>query len=416
MEHQNYNIDMIRPERNYSTSSILDFQVDNLNCWTKNPRDRIGNRMDYERLCWLGFSHVPGIGPVKLAQLETYFKDISSAWQANPDELKLCGIENSTVDSIVKVRNSINLELESENLIRLGIRFLTWHDAEYPRRLKEIHDRPPYIFIKGEIKSPDNTCIAVVGTRRPTVYGRQVAEELAANLARNRITIVSGLARGIDTVGHMAALESGGRTVAVLGGSITNIYPFENTNLAGRICENGALITEYPPGTRPRPEYFPRRNRIIAGLSLGTLVIEAGENSGALITARLALEQNREVFSVPGSILSEGSKGTNRLIQEGAKLVTSFSDILEELNLKTVALQHESGETIPATESELTLLKYIGREPRHIDEICEQSAMPAGIVSSTLAMMELKGMIKQIGAMNYTLVREAREKYIIMVE
>ena len=372
--------------------------------------------MDYEKCYWLGFSHVPGIGPIRLAQLETYFKDIKSAWQACPEDLKQCGIETGVINSIIKVRSSINLDHEIENLNRLGIRLVTWHDSEYPQRLRQIYDRPPFIFVKGEIKESDGTCVAVVGTRKPTIYGRQVAEELTTNLALNRITVVSGLARGIDTIGHRTALDSGGRTLAVLGGSVSNIYPFENTTLARRICDSGALLSEYPPGTRPRPENFPRRNRIIAGLSLGTLVIEAGENSGALITARLALEQNREVFSVPGSILSEASKGTNRLIQEGAKLVTSFSDILEELNLKTVALQDNAKEVIPATDVELSLLKFISHEPRHIDEICQQSDMSACIVSGALAIMELKGMIKQIGAMNYALVSEAREKYIITVD
>jgi DNA processing protein len=221
---------------------------------------------------------------------------------------------------------------------------------------------------------------------------------------------------GIDAISHQAALNAGGRTLAVLGGGVNNVYPAENSQLAKQVAEQGALISEYPPGSRPRPENFPRPTRILAGLSLGTLVIEAGEGSGALITAQLALEQNREVFAVPGSILSPASSGTNKLIRDGARLVTRVSDILEELNLTAAAHQIEIKEAIPATATEMALLKYLSHEPRHVDEICQQSQLPTHTVSGTLAMMELKGMVKQVGAMNYALVREAQEKYIVMVE
>ena len=257
---------------------------------------------------------------------------------------------------------------------------------------------------------------AVVGTRRATVYGRQVTEEIVTDLAQSKITIVSGLAKGIDTVAHHSALEAGGRSLAIFASGLDIVYPAENANLARRVMQQGALISEYPLGTKPRADNFPRRNRILSGLSLGVLVIEAGESSGALITAHLALEQNREVFAIPGSILSSASKGTKQLIQEGAKLARNYSDILEELNLTAVAHQMELKKVIPASDTESLLLKQLSAEPTHIDEVCRSSGLPMPTVSSTLAMMELKSLVKQVGAMNYVLAREAREGYRVKVD
>jgi DNA processing protein len=237
-----------------------------------------------------------------------------------------------------------------------------------------------------------------------------------ADLVRSKITIVSGLAKGIDSVAHRTALEADGRNIAVFACGLDTVYPAENASLARRIMQQGALISEYPLGTRPRAENFPRRNRIMSGLSLGVLITEAGETSGAMITANMALEQNREVFAIPGSILSPASKGTNRLIQEGAKLVHDYTDILEELNLTAVAHQIEMKEIIPASETESLLLKHLRAEPVHIDEVCRSSGLPVATVSSTLAMMELKGLIKQVGMMNYVLAREVREEYRVRVD
>jgi DNA processing protein len=249
-----------------------------------------------------------------------------------------------------------------------------------------------------------------------TAYGRQVTEEITTDLAHNKITVVSGLARGVDTIAHRAALEAGGRTIAVAACGLDTIYPSENANLAKQIIDHGAIISEYPLGTKPKPEYFPRRNRILSGLSLGVLVTEAGEGSGALITADMALEQNRDVLAVPGSVLSPASRGTNHLIQEGAKLVQNCQDILEELNLRAVAQQLEFKEIIPASDTESLLLGKLSSEPSHIDEICAVSGLPVSTVSSTLAMMELKGMVRSIGSMKYVLAREARESYGVKVE
>jgi len=255
-----------------------------------------------------------------------------------------------------------------------------------------------------------------VGTRRASVYGRQVTEEIVTDLARSKITIVSGLAKGIDSIAHHSALDAGGRSIAVFACGLDTVYPSENATLARNIMQQGALISEYPLGTRPRADNFPRRNRILSGMSLGVLVVEAGETSGALITAHLAVEQNREVFAVPGSILSPASRGTNRLIQEGAKLVLSYTDILEELNLTAVAQQIEMKEIMPASDTESLLLKQLGAEPAHIDEVCRSTGLPVSTVSSTLAMMELKGLVKQVGTMNYVLAREVREEYRVRVD
>ncbi len=365
---------------------------------------------------WVGFSLIPRIGRVKLSLLESYFHSLELAWQATPAELKRAGLDKSSVNAIVQWRPEISLEAEMEKLERYEVRVLNFRDPDYPSRLKEIYDYPPILYVKGSLLPIDEWCLAVVGTRRATAYGRQAAEEIVSDLARNKITIVSGLARGIDSIAHKSALEAGGRTIAVFGCGLDIIYPAENAALARDITSHGALISEFPFGTEPRKENFPQRNRIMSGLSLGVLVVEADETSGAMITARLALEQNREVFAVPGSILSPASRGTNRLIQEGAKLVRDYTDILEELNLTAVAHQMEIREVIPASETESLLLKQLGAEPTHIDEVCRSSGLPTSVVSSTLAMMELKGLIKQVGTMNYVLSRETREAYRVKVD
>jgi DNA processing protein len=360
---------------------------------------------------WVGFSKMPGIGRVKISQLLEHFSTLGHAWKASASELKKAGLDSKSADTIVNLRPRISLDSEMESLKQYKVKVLTCDSPAYPQRLKEIYDYPPVLYVRGNLLPEDECCLAVVGTRRATVYGRQVTEEIISDLAKNRITIVSGLAKGIDSVAHRTALEVNGRTIAVFACGLDIVYPAENAKLAREIMEHGALITEYSLGTRPKADNFPRRNRIMSGLSLGVLVVEAGESSGALITANQALEQNREVFAVPGSILSPASRGTNHLIQEGAKLVRNYVDVLEELNLTIMAQQLEMKELLPTDETESLLLKQLSREPIHIDEICRNSGLAANLVSSTLAMMELKGIIKQVGGMNYVLVREAREEY-----
>ena len=364
---------------------------------------------------WVGFNSIPGIGRVRLSQLESHFGDLERAWKAPAGELKQAGLDSQVMRAVAQWRDKIDPDAEMAKIDRLGAKVLTCNQPAYPRRLKEIYDFPPVLYVRGSLL-PDEWCVAVVGTRRATVYGKQVTEELTADLARSRITIVSGLARGIDTIAHRTALDAGGRTLAVFACGLDMVYPAENERLARDIMENGAVISEYPLGMRPRSENFPRRNRILSGLSLGVLVTEAGETSGAMITARMALEQNREVFAVPGSVLSPASRGTNRLIQEGAKLVREFTDILEELNLMTVARQMEMREVLPESATESVLLKELSAEPSHIDEVCRRSGLPAATVSGTLAMMELKGLVRQVGTMNYVLARELRQEYRVRVE
>jgi len=364
----------------------------------------------------VGFSLIPGIGRVRLSQIENYFKSLEQAWQATPADLKQSGLDSGSIRAITAHRAKISLDTEMEKLDRYSISVLTCHDREYPSRLKEIFDYPPLLYVRGSLLPEDEWCLAVVGTRRATVYGRQVTEEIVTDLARSKITIASGLARGIDSIAHRSALEAGGRSIAVFACGLDIVYPGENASLARSIMEHGALVSEHPLGTRPRAENFPRRNRIMSGLSLGVLVVEAGDTSGAMITAHIALEQNREVFAVPGSILSPTSRGTNYLIQEGAKLIRNHTDILEELNLTNVAHQIEMKEVVPPSDTESLLLKQLDAEPTHIDEVCRGSKLPMSTVSSTLAMMELKGLVKQVGTMNYVLAREVREAYRVKVE
>jgi DNA processing protein len=371
---------------------------------------------DRELQYWVGFNLIQGIGRVKVSQLENHFGSLEKAWQAEPVDLKQAGLESHNIREIQTWRPRIDLAKEMEKLAKTGVKAYTYHDPEYPARLKEIYDYPPIIYVCGTLTPADEWCVAVVGSRRATVYGRQVTEEIVEGLARNRITVVSGLARGIDTIAHRRTLAAEGRTIAIFACGLDTVYPAENLNLARSIINQGALISEYPLGAKPRADNFPRRNRIMSGMSLGVLVVEADEVSGAMITAHMAAEQNREVFAIPGSILSPMSRGTNKLIQEGAKLVTGCTDILEELNLTASVHQVEMKEVIPTSETEALLLKQLTSEPVHIDQVCQGSGLPISTVSSTLAIMELKGMVRQLGAMNYVLAREAAQEYRVRLE
>ena len=361
---------------------------------------------------WVALSLVPNVGPVRFRSLEAHFGDLENAWIASYGELKAAGMDDRTARSIISHRGSITPDEQMDKLEGSGARAINWHDSEYPPRLLEIPDPPPILYLRGKLAAQDERAVAVVGTRKATAYGREVAATLSRDLAASGVTIVSGLARGIDSIAHRAALEAGGRTIAVFGTGVDTIYPSEHTRLAQEILDNGTLVSEYPIGTAPKAQHFPLRNRIISGMTLGTLVIEAGYKSGALITVSHALEQNRDVFCVPGSIFSPASRGTNALIQQGAKLVLSHKDILEELNLNAVAHQIEMRAlTHPQDENEARILEYITHEPSHIDEIRRRAGLPISTVSSVLAMMELKGTVKQVGGMHYTRLRETVEQY-----
>lgn len=284
------------------------------------------------------------------------------------------------------------------------IKKISLQSKNYPAILKEIHDHPKELYMRGEIIEQDKTAIGIVGTRKYSQYGKQVTLDIAGELARMGITIVSGLAKGIDTFAHQAALENQGRTIAVLGGGIDkkSFYPSSNYHLGEKISQQGAVISEYPPGTRGTQFTFPQRNRIISGLSLGVVVIEAPEKSGALITAALALEQNREVFAVPGSIYEKNSQGTNQLIKLGAKPVTCIEDILEELNLLHL-LEIKRKEIKPETKEEEIIFSVLSLQPMHIDEIIKKSGLPTSVVNSTLMILELKKAVRNLGKGNYVL-------------
>ncbi len=363
---------------------------------------------EVERTYWTAFARIPRIGRVRIQQMEEHFGSLAEAWRATAGQLKEAGLDASALAAIGEARPTIEPAREAEKMGPHGVRALTWHDDEYPRQLREVYDRPPVLFIRGALSKVDEWSVAVVGTRRVTVYGRQVAEEMSRGLAQNRVTVVSGLARGVDAVAHRAALAAGGRTVAVMACGLDRVYPPEHKRLADEIVERGAVMSEYSIGVEPRGDFFPRRNRILSGMSLGVLVVEGDTKSGALITARQALEQNREVFAAPGSIYSPNSRGTNKLIQDGeAKLTLKVEDILAELNLSMAAHQIEASELIPADETESVLLRHLSGQPSHVDDVRRQCGLPIATVTSALAMLELKGLVRQVGRMNYVRTREA---------
>ena len=362
---------------------------------------------------WIGFNIVRGIGPMRLRALLDYFGDVERAWHAPVEGLRRTGLDSRSLKNLLAARSTLDLERELERIAATGARVLTWESPDYPRLLHEIAAPPPVLYVKGTLTEEDAWAMAVVGTRRASTGGREVTRRLATTLACSGITIVSGLARGIDSVAHRAALKAGGRTIAVLGCGIDRVYPPEHRKLAEEITAHGALVSDYPLGTKPEGKNFPPRNRIISGLSLGVLITEAGVRSGALITADYAAEQGRDVFAVPGSILMRGSAGTNALIQDGAKVVLGPEDILEELNL-TMAVEHtEARQVLPSNETEAALLAHLSAEPTHVDELQQQVELPIPQVTSTLALMELKGMVRQVGGMNYVVARESGVEYVV---
>jgi len=362
---------------------------------------------------WVGFNLIKGIGAVRMQGLVAYFGDLESAWRADPANLAEAGLGRRLIERVVQARESVNLDQLWEKIELQGINILTWQDESYPSRLKEIDQPPPVLYIRGEYLPDDLFAVAIVGTRRITPYGRQITEEIASFIAGNGMTVISGLARGVDAVAHQAALKAGGRTIAVLGSGVDKIYPPEHRGLAEQMMGRGAVVSDYAPGTPPDASNFPPRNRIISGLSLAVVVVEAGETSGALITAEFAAEQGREVFAVPGSILASQSKGTNKLIQRGALPLLSASDLMQALDLTRVGEQKAARKILPADETEARLLNVLGNEPLHVDEIRNQAELPIEKVSAALALMELKGMVRQVGGMNYVAVREEQSDYFV---
>ena len=350
----------------------------------------------------LALARVPRIGAKRTAMLEAFFASAEDAWRASDGDLRAAGMDGATLRSLHMARGKVDPDTEMAGLLQSGAQAFTPHDPEYPSRLKEIYDPPPLLFVRGAMEAADEWSVAVVGTRRVSPYGRQVTAEMSRGLASTRVTVVSGLARGVDGIAHASALEAGGRTIAVQACGVDIVYPPEHKGLAQRIAEDGAVVSEHPLGTQPKADHFPRRNRIIAGLTLGTLVVEAGAGSGALHTANHANEQNREVFAVPGRITSPTSVACNALIQQGmAKLVTDVSDILEELNLQMAEQQMELAGILPTDPTEAAVMERLGSDPMHVDECVRLAGLPASTVSSTLAMLEMKGLVRQVGPMTY---------------
>jgi DNA processing protein len=368
------------------------------------------NGMDDKKF-WVGFNLVRGIGAVRLQALIDHFGDAAAAWRGTPEELRAAGLGGKTIERVLEVRKSVDLEKLWDKIAAQDIRILTWEDELYPPRLKEIEQPPPVLYVRGEVLPEDHFAVAIVGTRKVTSYGRQVTEELAAFLAGSGVTVVSGLARGVDVLAHSAAMRAGGRTMAVLGSGVDRVYPPEHRGVADQMISHGALISDYAVGTAPDAANFPPRNRIISGLSLAVVVVEAGETSGALITAEFAVEQGREVFAVPGSILAPQSKGTNKLIQNGALPLLTPADLLQALNLTRVGEQKAARKILPADAVEAQLMNTLGSEPMHVDEIRNQTGLPVEKVSAALVMMELKGMVRQVGGMHYVAVREVQSGY-----
>lgn len=351
-----------------------------------------------DHLYWLALSMIPDIGPVTVRKLIFKFRKPQEVFSADIDELKVVdGVGEKRARNIKSYSGWQEVEKMLKRLENEKVRIIPFTDNEYPFLLREIEDAPIVLYVKGEIKDDDRFSIAVVGSRKATSYGRLVAEKIATELAGSGFTIVSGMARGVDTIAHSASLKTGGRTVAVMGSGIDFIYPPENKGLFKRITESGYVVTEFPLGTPPNKENFPRRNRLISGLSLGVVVIEATEDSGALITARTALEQGREVFAVPGNINSPNSKGTNELIKNGAKLIQRSEDIIEELapQLRGFIRSKKKEEYSHLSDEEREVCNKLSSEPRHIDEIIRECRLPMQRMLSILLELELKGIVGQ---------------------
>ena len=361
---------------------------------------------------WVALHRVHRLGAVRMGLLERGFASMAEAWGADREALLAAGLDGRTASALTRARDEIEPAAEVQRLAAAGVRAIPRPHPDYPERLAEIADPPPVLYVRGAWRPEDAWSVAVVGTRRATAYGRQAAAELARGLAAHRVTVVSGLARGIDTIAHREALEAGGRTVAVLASGLDTIYPPENRRLAEEIAERGALLGDYPLGTKPRAEYFPRRNRLLSGLTLGTLVVEGDVTSGAMITARFAGEQNRDVFAVPGSIFSPASRGPLELIRDGATPIAKPEQILEGLNLTMLGAQIDLAAAVPPSDPrERALLEALSRDPRHIDEVTRASGLPPAAVAGTLALMELKGLVREVGGLQYVRLREEPAAY-----
>ena len=362
-----------------------------------------------EQRALVALSMVPGVGPGRVRSLLARFGSGAAVMNASSSALsQVPGIGPKTAAAIVGFDAESEVDQQLEAARRADAALLTLRDERFPTLLRQIFDPPALLWMCGAIKASDDRALALVGTRRCTDYGRRVARELAVELAGHGFTIVSGLAYGIDAAAHRGALEAGGRTLAVLGSGVDRIYPRKHTKLARQIAAQGAVLSEYPLGAAPDAANFPRRNRIVSGLSLGTIVVESRESGGALITARLAVEQNREVFAVPGTFYNRSSIGCNQLIQRGhAKLILSAADVLDELNLAGLSAPHASSDQLEEPpqadleEDERELLGALDSEPVHIDVLCEKTGMDASTALVHLLGLEFKGLVRQLAGKQF---------------
>ncbi|MCL6588550.1 MAG: DNA-processing protein DprA [Firmicutes bacterium] len=354
---------------------------------------------------WLWWNRVPGIGPARFYKLLEEFGSMKNAWLASWLELKpLLG--DKLIQSLQETKENWDPELELKRIYQNGFRIYCFLDQDYPSALKKISNPPPVLYAWGGFKYGDDLALAIVGTRNPTPSGAYNAKELAAGLSRQGLTIVSGMARGIDSESHRGALEAKGRTIAVLGCGLDIPYPPENESLMREIAANGVVISEFPLGTEPFGKNFPARNRIISGLSLGVVVVEAAHDSGSLITAGFALEQGREVFAVPGNIGNESSKGPHKLIRQGAKLVENYQDILEGLAIPHLSVSEIACAQLDnLSEIEQRVIRVMSREPAHIDQILRRTDLASAQLNSTLVQLELKGIVKHFPGQLYLRVK-----------
>lgn len=354
----------------------------------------------------LALHSIDGLGPIRLKAILDFFKDPKLAWEGDLLEFKKIGIPQNVVDLFAQTRNKIDPEAELERLGRLRIKFITVFDDNYPGLLKQIYDPPVVLYYKGEILPSDANAIGVVGTRKMTGYGKVVTESFVKDLVSAGLTIVSGLARGVDGCAHQKTIECGGRTIAVLGGGLNNIFPPEHTNLAEKIASgSGAVVTEFPPDYPSLPGNFPSRNRIIAGLSKAILVTEAAADSGSLITARLGLESGRDIFAVPGPVTSSLSRGPIDLIKEGARAVFDPKEVLDEMGINKVSNIKFQVSREELNEQEKKIIDCLENENKHIDEICRELGVSAAAVSGTLLKMEISGLVQNLGSGTYCVTK-----------
>jgi len=360
---------------------------------------------DRDLFYWLALRLTPGVGPIRFAKLLERFKSPEAVFQAPASELaRFPRLPQRTLEALTKFDWGGQVEAELERVRRRGFRLITLQDKSYPSRLARIPDPPPVLWTAGELGPADAPAVAIVGARGATDYGRETATRLAADLAGAGICIVSGLALGIDAAAHRGALAAGGRTIGVLGCGLDVVYPRPNRDLFEKVPRSGALVSEFPLGTLPQPANFPVRNRIIAGLSLAVVVVEAAEKSGALITARLALEQNREVLAVPGRVGSVKSRGAHALLRQGARLVETARDVLEEIGPQVEKAARPETQPLPPpamTPEERQVWEIITQEPAHVDLIGRKAGLSPAKLAPVLLELELKGCVRQLPGQKY---------------